>query len=157
MSLKYGNQDKAQKYDISKLNTKGDKYVVRHFGYVELGNGEKMEDPSSNRFQVYDKKTFNDMTRQPEVNGKQGKSKFQQIGMNVHVLHNPEVVEELAGGVGNSNPGAGAPALKHHAEVIKLINEAISADEVDSLIAGDQRPSVVKAAETKKKELAGGV
>lgn len=154
MPLQFGNQDKQQKYDISKLNTKGDKYVVRHFGFVELGNGEKMEDPSSNRFQVYDKKTFNDMNRQPEVNGKQGKSKFQQIGLNLHVLHNPE--EELAGGEGNSNPAAGAPVLKHHAEVIKLINEAISTEEVDSLIAGDTRPSVLKAAESKKKELAGG-
>ena len=153
MSLQFGNHDKQQKYDISKLNTKGDKYVVRHFGYVELGNGEKMEDSSSNRFQVYDKKTFNDMNRQPEVNGKQGKSKFQQIGLNLHVLHNPE--EELAGGEGNSNPAAGT-TLKHHAEIIKLIKEAISAEEVDNLIAGDARPSVVKAAEEKKKELAGG-
>lgn len=149
-ALQFGNQDKAKKYDISKLNTNGDKYVVRHFGHVELGNGEKMEDPSSNRFQVYDKKTFNDMNRQPEVNGKQSKSKFQAIGLNIDVLHNPE--EELAGGAGDGN----GPALKHHTVVVSLIKEAISAEEVDNLIVGDSRASVVKAAEEKKKELAGG-
>lgn len=149
-ALQFGNQDKAKKYDISKLKTNGDKYVVRHFGYVELANGEKMEDPSSNRFQVYDKKTFNDMNRQPEVNGKQGKSKFQAIGLNIDVLHNPE--EELAGGA----EGGNGPALKHHTVVVSLIKEAISAEEVDNLIAGDSRASVLKAAEEKKKELAGG-
>ena len=91
-TLQFGNKDTAQKYDLSKLKLSGDKYVVRHFGYVELGNGEKMQDPTTNRIQVYDKKTFNDMNRQPEVNGKQGKSKFQQIGLNVDVLHNPAEV-----------------------------------------------------------------
>lgn len=150
-TLQFGNKDTAQKYDLSKLKLSGDKYVVRHFGYVELGNGEKMEDPTTNRIQVYDKKTFNDMNRQPEVNGKQGKSKFQQIGLNVDVLHNPE--EELAGGAG---AGTGADAPKHHTVVISLIKAALSEDEINQIVGGDTRASVLKAAEEKKKELAGG-
>lgn len=148
--LKFGNQDKEKKYDLSRIKTDGTKVVVRHFGYVELGNGEKMEDPSTNRFQVYDKKTFNDMNRQPEVNGKQGKSKFQAIGLNVDVLHNPE---ELAGG--NEGEGGQKPQLKPHLAVINLIKGAISAEEIDELIVGDERPSVLAAAAKKKEELAG--
>ncbi|MEI8142839.1 MAG: hypothetical protein WCG90_08235 [Chitinophagia bacterium] len=149
-TIKFGNLDQDQKYDLSKLNTLGDKYVVRHYGFVELGNGEKMEDPTTNRFQVYDTRTFNDMNRQPEVNGKQGKSKFQAIGLNIDVLHNPELDSEAAGSEGGSQGGA---AKKPATEVIKLIKEALSAEEVDQLIVGDERVSVVAAAEKRKAEL----
>lgn len=144
-AIKFGNLDQGKKYDLSKLNTVGDKVIVRHFGFVELGNGDKIEDPTTNRFQVYDVKTFNDMNRQPEVNGKQGKSKFQAIGLNIDVLHNPELEE------GGKSEG-GEAKLKSHLEVIKLIKEALSAEEVDQLIVGDTRASVLAAAEKKKAE-----
>lgn len=86
----FGNQDKDKKYDISGLKVPEDHYVVRHFNTVTLQNGQSMEDPTSSRFQVYDAETFNNYNTQHVKDGKQLPSTFQQLGLNVDVLHNPE-------------------------------------------------------------------
>jgi hypothetical protein len=88
-SFSFGNQDKEKKYDLSKLKVPEDHYVVRHFSSVELANGQKMEDPSTNRFQVYDKETFENLSRQPIKDGKQVASQFNSLGLNVDILHDP--------------------------------------------------------------------
>jgi hypothetical protein len=88
-ALPFGNQDKEQKHDISKLKVPADHYVVRHFNTVKLQNGQDMEDPTSSRLQVYDQETFDNMSRQGVKDGKQTPSKFAELGLNVHVLHDP--------------------------------------------------------------------
>jgi hypothetical protein len=88
-SFKFGNRDKDKKYDLSILKVPADCVVVRHFQMVALANGQQMEDPTTNRFQVYDKVTFDSMNSQNVKNGKQEQSQFEQLGINVDVLHMP--------------------------------------------------------------------
>ncbi len=87
--VSFGNQDKDKKYDLSKLNIPEGHYVVRHFSSVVLANGQKMEDPTTSRFQVYDKMTFENLSKQKVKDGKQVASQFEALGLNVDVLHNP--------------------------------------------------------------------
>lgn len=85
--LQFGNKDKDKKYDLSGIKVPADHVVVRHFSSVVLANGSEMEDPTSNRFQVYDRETFDALNAQPTKGGKQQKSQFQELGLNVDVLH----------------------------------------------------------------------
>lgn len=55
-----------------------------------------MEDPTSSRFQVYDKQTFEDMNTQHVKAGKQLPSKFENLGLRVDVLHDPSLEGEDA-------------------------------------------------------------
>lgn len=144
-TVKFGNQDTEQKYDLSALKIAEDKFVVRHFEFLTLANGEKMEDPSTSRFQVYDQRTFNDLNRQPVKDGKQMPSKFEDIGLNVDVLHNP-----LAEAAEATKPAAGAAKKLSAPELVSLINNALDADEVNSLLGTDEiRKTVLDAAEKK--------
>lgn len=88
--IEFGNKDKDKKYPLSKLKIPAGSVVVRHFNTVALANGQAMEDPTTNRFQVYDKVTFDNLSKMPEKDGKQQKSQFQELGLNVDVLHIPE-------------------------------------------------------------------
>lgn len=84
----FGNQDKEKKYDLSGLNIPADSVVVRHFSTISLMDGTPFEDPSTNRFQVYDQKTWQDLTTQrTDRNGKQMKSKLEEISATYQVLH----------------------------------------------------------------------
>jgi hypothetical protein len=87
--IQFGNLDEEKKYDISKLKVPAGHYVVRHYSFVELQNGQKMEDPSSTRLQVYDQRTFKAMSEQTVKKGEQKISQFENLGYNVHVLHDP--------------------------------------------------------------------
>lgn len=86
---KFGNQDKDKKHDISGLKVPKDHYVVRHFSTVALANGQSMEDPSTNRFQVYSQHDFKKLSEQSVKDGKQVASQFNVLGLNVDILHDP--------------------------------------------------------------------
>jgi hypothetical protein len=88
--LQFGNQDKEKKYDLSRLNIPDGHVVVRHFGTVKLANGQEMEDPTTNRLQVYDEATYDALNKQGVKDGKQTPSQFEVLGMNVDVLHLPK-------------------------------------------------------------------
>jgi len=142
-TIKFGNKDSEQKYDLSALNIPADKYAVRHFEFLTLANGEKMEDPSTSRFQVYDQRTFNDLNRQIEKNGVQSPSKFQDCGLNVDVLHDP-TFEGTEAGKGGSDKKLSAP------ELIALINNALDEAEVKAIVGENEtRKTVLEAAEKK--------
>lgn len=87
----FGNKDTDQKYDLSKLTIPDDHYVVRHFMNITLANGQQVEDPTTTRLQVYDKETFDNLSKQKVKDGKQIGSQFENLGINVHVLHDPTV------------------------------------------------------------------
>lgn len=145
--IKFGNKDSEKKYDLSALNIPGDKFAVRHFEFLTLANGEKMEDPSTSRFQVYDQRTFNDLNRQIEKNGVQLPSKFQDSGLNVDVLHDP-TFEGSEDGSGSSK-GGGDKKLSAP-ELIALINNALDEAEVKSIVGENEtRKTVLDAAEKK--------
>lgn len=142
--IKFGNKDSEKKYDLSALNIPGDKYAVRHFEFLTLANGEKMEDPSTSRFQVYDQRTFNDLNRQIEKNGIQSPSKFQDCGLNVDVLHDPT----FEGSEDSTDKGTvkklSAP------ELVALINAALDETEVKNIVGENEtRKTVLEAAEKK--------
>lgn len=147
--IKFGNKDIEKKYDLSALNIPSDKFAVRHFEFLTLANGEKMEDPSTSRFQVYDQRTFNDLNRQIVRNGVQAPSKFEDIGLNVDVLHDPtsEVSEEESGS--GSNKVGGDKKLSAP-ELIALINNALDEAEVKTIVGENEtRKTVLDAAEKK--------
>lgn len=92
---KFGNKDTEQNYDLSHLKGNWEeKFVVRHFSHMTDSVGEKHEDASTNRIQVYDQKTFNDLNADrfetdSKGNQKQIPSKFAEMGLNIDVLHDP--------------------------------------------------------------------
>ena len=90
----YGNQDKDHKYDLSDLRIRPNHYVVRHYDVSELPSGAQVEDPGSNRIQIYEKDVFENLSGQ-KVKGKgkkaeQTSSHFENLGLNVEILHKPE-------------------------------------------------------------------
>ena len=87
--LKFGNQDKQKKYDLSALSIPENHFVVRHFGMIQLANGKFIEDESTSRIQVYDRETFKNLQAQTIDKGKQKISQFENLGLNVDVLHDP--------------------------------------------------------------------
>lgn len=87
--LKFGNQDKNKKYDLSAMSIPANHFVVRHFGMIQLANGKFIEDESTSRIQVYDIETFNNLKAQTIDKGKQKISQFENLGLNVDVLHDP--------------------------------------------------------------------
>jgi hypothetical protein len=88
-ALEFGNCDSAKKYSLKHLKVPANHYVVRHFGTVALASGQTMEDPTTNRFQVYDVQTFNKLREQPIKKDIQQKSQFEELGLNVDILHDP--------------------------------------------------------------------
>lgn len=88
--LQFGNLDKEKKHDLSKLKVPAGHVVVRHFNHVDLANGQKMEDPTTNRLQVYDVATFDNLSKQKtSKEGTQLASQFELLGLNTQVLHDP--------------------------------------------------------------------
>lgn len=149
--MQYGNKDIEKKHDLSKIKgLRADRFIVRHFNHISLGDGQKIEDPTTSRIQVYDQQTFEAMSRMGEhyVNGKQvqTQSQFQQAGLNVDVLHDP--TEEAGTGEG------GGEVLKKVGELVIEIESASSPEEVDAIVGKDVRPGVLKAAEKKKASFA---
>lgn len=146
--MQFGNKDTDQKHDLSKIkNIQPSKYVVRHFNHVSLANGDKMEDPTTSRIQIYDKETFEKINamRERNIHGKtiQVPSMFQEAGLNVDVLHDPTIEAE--------DPGA---VVRKASDVIADIKAANTVAEVDALIIeGESRKGVLSAAEARKSEL----
>lgn len=84
----YGNQDsnKLFKFDSKYAGM----VVVRHYNTETMSSGAKVEDPKSSRYQFYEPETWDDLTFQPIIDGKQVKSKIEAIGLNYEVLHDPK-------------------------------------------------------------------
>jgi hypothetical protein len=89
--VQHGNNDTGKEYDLTEMRVRSDQYVVRHFSTFQSPSGVEMEDPGSSRLQVYDKVDFERLNKQGKSkDGKQTPSVFEQMGLGVDILHEPE-------------------------------------------------------------------
>lgn len=88
----YGNKDEKQEYAFKPEFQ--DHFVIRHSKIEKLSSGAAVEDPNSVYYQFYEVDEFERMYEQKvRRDGVQVPSKFDNLGLTVTILHDPQIIQ----------------------------------------------------------------